>query len=66
VSLTQTNGGLALRVRDDGRGLRRGGGSAPPEGFGMTSMRERAATLGGRMTVRERSTGGTEVEVLLP
>jgi signal transduction histidine kinase len=62
VSLTQTSGGLALRVRDDGRGV----GSAPTEGFGMTSMRERTATLGGHMTIRERSGGGTELEVLLP
>jgi signal transduction histidine kinase len=66
VSLTQTSRGLALRVRDDGRGIRGGGGSTPAEGFGMTSMRERAASLGGQMTVRERSTGGTELEVLLP
>jgi signal transduction histidine kinase len=66
VSLRQTSEGLALRVRDDGRGI---GGAAPRasgEGFGLRSIRERAAILGGELTVRERSRGGTELEVLLP
>lgn len=66
VSLRQTRNGLALRVRDDGCGLRGVTPSGSLEGFGLRSMRERAATLGGHLTVRERSTGGTDLEVTLP
>jgi signal transduction histidine kinase len=66
VSLSQTSEGLALRVRDDGRGIRDAAPAAAREGFGLSSMRERAAALGGRLIVRQRSGGGTEVEVVLP
>ncbi len=66
VSLSQTSGGLALRVRDDGCGIRRGGSSILAEGFGIGSMRERAAALGGQLTVREDGGGGTELEVVVP
>jgi signal transduction histidine kinase len=66
VSLSQTSDGLALRVRDDGCGIRAAAPAAAPEGFGLCSMRERAAGLGGRLTVRQSSGGGTELEVVLP
>jgi signal transduction histidine kinase len=67
VSLTRTHAGLTLRVADDGRGLRGGGGRRPcQEGFGLRSMRERAAGLGGRLTVRDRRGGGAELELVLP
>ncbi len=66
VSLSQTSDGLALRVRDDGCGMRGATRSGPREGFGLGSMRERAAALGGELTVRERGGGGTELEVVLP
>lgn len=66
VSLSQTTDGLALRVRDDGCGIWRGGSSVPAEGFGIGSMRERAMALGGRLTIREDGGGGTELEVIVP
>lgn len=66
VSLSQTPDGLALRVRDDGCGIRGSGQSVAREGFGIGSMRERTAALGGRLTVCEPGSGGTEVEVVLP
>jgi signal transduction histidine kinase len=66
VSLGHRTGGLVLRIRDDGCGTRGRSASAVPEGFGIRSMRERAAALGGIMTVRERNGGGTELEVMLP
>ncbi|MBV9797716.1 MAG: hypothetical protein JO039_06700, partial [Solirubrobacterales bacterium] len=66
VSLRQTRNGLALRIRDDGCGLRSVTPSGSLEGFGLRSMRERAATLGGQLNVRERGSGGTELEVILP
>ncbi len=65
VSLSQTSDGLALRVRDDGCGIRGTTPSSLREGFGLASMRERAAALGGQLTVRERGGGGTELEVVV-
>ncbi|MFI6597042.1 histidine kinase [Nonomuraea sp. NPDC050536] len=53
---------LHVTVSDDGRGL-------PPDaraGVGMSSMRERAAELGGTCVVRGRRGGGTIVHAELP
>jgi signal transduction histidine kinase len=66
VSLRQNETGIALRVVDDGCGIA-GAGCAPgPEGFGLRSMRERAAAMGGQLNVRQSRRGGTELEVVLP
>jgi len=66
VSLRQTQDGVVLRVLDDGCGISGGNSGAVPEGFGLRSMRERAAALGGQMSVRKPQRGGTELEVILP
>jgi signal transduction histidine kinase len=66
VSLQRAEGGLALRVTDDGCGIPVGERGATPEGFGLRSMRERAGALGGTLTVRPSPRGGTELEVLVP
>ena len=66
VTLRRTWSGISLRVRDDGCGIRDPSGVPRREGFGVNSMRSRAAELGGSFAVRPRSGGGTEVEVLLP
>ena len=34
--------------------------------YGIVSMRERAESLGGRLTVGRSTTGGTQVEAVLP
>ncbi|HRP98331.1 MAG TPA: histidine kinase [Rhodocyclaceae bacterium] len=55
--------GLALEVRDDGRGL-------PPDRrsprFGMLGMRERVARLDGRLDFESPCSGGLSVHVRLP
>jgi signal transduction histidine kinase len=66
VSLRQTDTGVALRVIDDGRGILGATSVAAPEGFGLRSMRERAAALGGQLSIRQAGAGGTELEVVLP
>jgi signal transduction histidine kinase len=52
---------LEVTVADDGRGIDRG----TPEGAGILGMRERAALLGGRLTVRHRRSG-TAIDVVVP
>jgi signal transduction histidine kinase len=65
--LMHTNEGLTLRVADDGCGLCDRTQLHPrQEGFGLRSMRERAAALGGRLTLRDRPAGGAELELMLP
>jgi signal transduction histidine kinase len=67
ISLKPTEAGLALRVCDDGCGVREKACTAlNGGGFGMHNMQERATALGGQLHVRARKAGGTELEVLLP
>ena len=56
------NGAFEVTVADDGRGA----DAAAPPGVGWTSMRERAAELGGSCTITSRPEGGLLVRALLP
>jgi signal transduction histidine kinase len=63
VELEYCDGGLRLRIRDNGPG--------PPSetlggGHGLTGMRERAAAVGGELRAGEATGGGFIVEVTLP
>lgn len=64
VSAEVTAEQVVVRIDDDGRGLprrrRRG------VGLGLESMRARAQTLGGQLTTRRGTGGGTCIEVRLP
>ena len=66
VSLKRTDRGVVLRVIDDGSGIGSKASAPAPEGFGLRSMRDRAASLGGQLTVRPDRRRGTVLEVLLP
>ncbi|MBV9337211.1 MAG: hypothetical protein JO262_11165 [Solirubrobacterales bacterium] len=66
VSLRQSDTRIALRVVDDGCGIAGVDLVPGPEGFGLRSMRERAAALGGQLRVHQPRRGGTELEVVLP
>ena len=52
-------------VEDDGRGFVVARHPAPPTA-GLVSMRERAALIGGRLTISSSPGHGTHVEVLVP
>jgi signal transduction histidine kinase len=56
------NGSFELTVADNGRGTDR----STTRGVGWTSMRERAAELGGSCTISSRPEGGLVVRALLP
>ena len=53
---------VRLEVRDDGRGLH----DAPTAGFGLTGVRERMATLGGRMSLDPAAGAGLTLTVEVP
>lgn len=56
---------VELSVRDDGIGIRDANASSPTS-MGLLGMRERAAILGGSLTVGRSPGGGTEVTVTIP
>ncbi len=62
LALDEKAGTLQLEVEDDGRGIGEDRGS----GVGLHSMRERAAELGGSITVVSAAGGGTIVRARLP
>ena len=55
-----------LLVHDDGRGFDPDPTRIPQGAFGIVSMRERAASLGARLTIRSCPGAGADVEVTLP
>ena len=65
VNFTSNDDGLLLGIEDNGSGF---DVHATPNGagFGLTSMRERAASLGGRVSISSEPGTGTKVEVWLP
>ena len=62
--LERGDGGVVLRVRDDGHGIR--DAEAGGQGLGLGGMRERALLVGGRLDVHRREHGGTEVRLEVP
>lgn len=59
---------LRMRIHDDGRGidpqvLASGGKSSH---WGLRGMRERADRIRGRLDIRSRAGGGTEIELIVP
>jgi signal transduction histidine kinase len=56
---------VRLEVRDDGAGTGSGDGAALP-GFGLLGVRERAAHLGGRMTLESAPGHGSTLRVEVP
>jgi signal transduction histidine kinase len=52
-----------MAVTDDGRGV---DPSTAVDGFGLMSMRERAAQIGATLRLQSRPSGGTSVKVTVP
>jgi signal transduction histidine kinase len=66
VDLRQQPDAVLLRVTDDGRGFDVNAMLSAATGhYGLTGMRERAARVGGSLTVQS-SSGGTLVEAVVP
>lgn len=66
VTLRRTDGGLILRILDDGIGIA-ADTLAKPMSHGLLGMRERALLLGGSLTIRRgRNDTGTCIEAQIP
>jgi signal transduction histidine kinase/ligand-binding sensor domain-containing protein len=66
VELVFTND-LALRVHDNGTGIDPAIADRGKDGhFGLQGMRERAARIGGKLTLVSSSSSGTEIKLVVP
>jgi signal transduction histidine kinase len=63
IGLARAGRSVMLSVDDDGRGFEPG---LPSAGLGMGSMRERARSIGGSLTVDSAPGGGTRVQIKAP
>lgn len=63
VTLSYFDGHVALDVADNGTGFN---SEAVAEGYGLSIMRDRAAALGGQMSITSTPAQGTTVTLLLP
>lgn len=66
VRLAEQDGGVLVRVEDDGIGLSADTNGSPPGHLGMVAMRERAELAGGWSRISSDPGGGTVVEVWVP
>ena len=66
IAMRFVDGALDLRVEDDGRGLGTGAARSGMPHYGLQSMRERAAGIGGRLEIGDRPGGGAAVHLVLP
>jgi signal transduction histidine kinase len=63
VSLAPRQRRVVLEVADDGQGFP---AQPPPAGLGLPSMRERASSVGGTLTIRSAPGAGTVVRLSVP
>ncbi len=67
VAIGQADGGLVVRIADDGGGFEPGAEPQAGSGrVGLRQMHERVAALSGRLTVLSRPGAGTEVRAWIP
>ena len=66
ISMADDETHWALAVTDDGSGLPEDPETSAQEGFGLTSMRERATAIGAEWSIRSRRGAGTSVVVRIP
>lgn len=65
VEVLQNNGGVVVRVCDNGKGIAEQD-ARKARSFGLLGMRERAYVLGGDFTIGRAPQGGTQIEAVIP
>ena len=63
MTVTEADGVVAVRVRDDGQGF---DPAEDARGYGLVGMRERVESLGGALAIESAPGAGTTVTVRLP
>lgn len=66
IALSVADGAMSVEISDDGAGFDAQAAQARSSRWGMTTMRERAEAVGGRLHLRSAPGAGTTVEVLVP
>jgi signal transduction histidine kinase len=66
LSLTYGRGAVVLKITDNGRGFATVRHQPGGYGYGLTTMRERAYRLGGRIEINSAPGTGTEIIVTVP
>ncbi|HEX5459629.1 MAG TPA: GAF domain-containing sensor histidine kinase [Steroidobacteraceae bacterium] len=66
ITMTDEEAHWVLAVEDDGRGMEHRPELYAREGFGLTSMRQRASAIGGEWQIESQPGAGTRVSVRLP
>lgn len=70
IMLTASHPWVILTIKDDGKGFRQGDSGLPiagsKNGIGFLSMRERVASLGGRVDITSSLGRGTAIRIKLP
>ena len=61
--IVRTDDQLHITIADNGRGFRP---ETVPPGFGLESMRQRAAVIGARLSVTSAPQDGSRVELVMP
>ncbi len=66
ITMADETAHWVLAVEDDGRGMEQRPELYAREGFGLTSMRQRASAIGGEWQIESQPGAGTRVSVRLP
>jgi signal transduction histidine kinase len=66
ITMTDDAGHWVMAVEDDGSGMEERPEHYAREGFGLTSMRQRASAIGGEWQIESQPGAGTRVSVRLP
>lgn len=66
ILLSYTTAGVALSIKDDGKGFAINQPNLGTHGFGLPAMCERANRLGGRMNIDSGKGTGTEIRMSVP
>jgi len=66
INLTFTARQAVLTIRDDGVGLVAAASTEPRHGYGLSTMRERAQRIGGKLEIESPKGGGTSIRIRVP